>query len=332
MAKIKLIEVESDLGGRVAGASLGMEAMRIASYQNEEDFNFYDRFSGELYERITAPNHLFNAKNAHPRSKRIENIIPLYEKICASVKNGIKNNDFTIVVSGDHSSAGGTIAGIKSAFPKNNNEKEKKIGVIWIDAHGDVHTPYTSDSGNMHGMPIATAINDDNSDKNDEFKVYELDEESAALWEKIKSVGGTENKLEMKNVVFVALRDYEKAEESIIKKYNSKVIKTCEVRQKGAKNIADEIIKHLENCDIIYVSFDVDSMDLNVSVGTGTPVEDGLFADEAEELLKTLAVCEKVKCIEFSEINPTLDNKNKMAATAFSILKSVCEVIDSRFP
>jgi arginase len=321
MAKIKLIEVSSDLGGRVAGASLGADAIRIASYKNKNDFNFFSRFENELNEKIIAPNSTFHSEIIYPFARRVEKIIPIYEKVCNSVVSSLKSSDFTIVISGDHSTAGGTISGMKQAYPN------KKIGVVWIDAHADVHTPYTSDTGNMHGMPLATAINDNNI----ECRYNELDAETANMWEKLKSIGGTKDKIKMSDVVYVAIRDYENAEASLIEKYNSKVFHTIDLRQLGARNTAHKIIKHLEHCDIIYISFDVDSMDPSVSVGTGTPFENGIFAYEAKELLQTLITFDSVKCLEISEVNPTLDTENKMAITAFNILKSVCKTLDLRF-
>jgi arginase len=321
MAKIKLVEIKSDLGGRCAGASLGIDAIRVASYKTENDFYFYNRFCGDLYETITAHNNAFNAPIIYENCRRIEHIIPIYEKTCESVSHGLKNADFTIVISGDHSTAGGTIAGIKSAYPNS------RIGVVWIDAHSDVHSPYTSDSGNMHGMPLSTAINDDNIEC--QFKA--LDTETIDMWEKLKQIGGTKDKVNMSDVVYVAIREYEHAERKMIKKYNTKVIRTYDLRQRGAMETAYDIVEHLEHCDIIYVSFDVDSMDPSVSQGTGTPFEGGLYSYEAKELLKTLAASEKVKCIEISEINPTLDTNNTMAKTAFSIIKSICRVVDLHF-
>ena len=322
MAKIKLIGVKSGLGGRRAGAALGVDAIRIASYNNQADFYFYDRFFEDvLYDEIIAQNHLFHTKIEYPYCRRVENILPVYEQVCASVDGGMKSADFVIVLSGDHSSAGGTIAGIKKFNPS------KRIGVVWIDAHADVHNPYTSDSGNLHGMPLATAIDDDNL----ECSFHAIDAETKEMWEKLKSVGGTKNKINMADVVYVGLRDYEHAENKIISKYSSKIFRTHDVRQNGAKETAHEIVKHLENCDVIYISLDVDSMDPSVSVGTGTPFEGGLYAYETIELVKTLVAAEKVKRLEISEINPTLDTNNKMATVAFSILKAVCRVVDLRF-
>ncbi len=320
MSKIKLIVVKSDLGGRKPGASLGIDAIRMASYKTAKNFEYFRRFDGNNYEKIEANNLLFNYPNKYPDCKKIEELIVIFEKISDTVSKTLENNSFPIIIAGDHSTAGGTISGIKQAFP------HKKLGVIWIDAHADVHTPYTSDSGNMHGMPLGTVIDDNNI----ECQFKELDAETAKLWERIKNVGGMKKKISLSDLVYIGLRSYEIAEDSLIKKYKTKVIRTIDLRIFGAKEAAHQAMQHLDHCDIIYVSFDVDSMDPAVSVGTGTPVEGGLFSSEAEELLKTLASFEKVKCIEISEVNPILDTNNKMAEVAFNILKSICKNIDIR--
>ena len=319
MKKIKLIEVSSDLGGRKPGASIGIDAIRIASYNLETTKDFYTRFEN-LYTRINAPNDTYHLGYEYPFAKRIEDIFPLCQQTHRGVAASILENDFTLVLSGDHSTAAGTIAGIKKVYPT------KRLGVVWIDAHTDLHNPYTSESANMHGMPLGTAINDNNL----ECKYNDIDNDTAELWEKLRELGGTKDKLNMADVIYVAVRDYEDAEEYLIKKYNNKIYRTIDVHQEGGEKIANKIMKDLEHCDIIYISFDVDSMDPSVSVGTGTPFEDGLFEYEAKELLKALVSWNKVKCLEISEVNPLLDTENKMATTAFNIIKSICRVIDFR--
>ena len=319
MKKIKLIEVVSDLGGKKAGASIGMDAVRIAAYNSTKTKEFYTRFfENDLYTKINYAGNSYPLPYRYPFAKRIENIYPICQQTCEEVSKSVLQNDFTIVISGDHSIAAGTIAGIK------HSDASKRIGVVWIDAHTDVHSPYTSYSGDMHGMPLGTAINDDNL----ECKFNDIDAETIEMWKKMKDIGGTQEKINMADVVYVAIRDYEQAEDYLIKKYNNKIYTIFDVRQLGAIEVALKIIEKLEHCDIIYVSFDVDSMDPSVSVGTGTPVENGLFKYEAKELLKTLVGYQKVKCLEISEINPLLDTENRMAETVFSFMKSICNIVD----
>ena len=105
-----------------------------------------------------------------------------------------------------------------------------------------------------------------------------------------------------------------------------------EIRTRGIELIANEVLDRLKDCDLIYVSFDVDSMDcILVSKGTGTPVENGLSSEEARYFMTYFAQQEKVKCIEFVEINPCLDDKvNVMAETAYSILREVTTTLENR--
>ena len=220
-------------------------------------------------------------------------------------------------MSGDHSTAGGTIAGIKIAKPKS------KLGVIWIDAHADLHTPYTTPSGNMHGMPLATAIAEDNQ----EMKAHELDEKTAKVWDQLKSLGKIDQKVLPEDIVFISLRDYEKEERFLIEKYGMKVITTAEVRRIGAENVSRKVLRYLSDCTDIYVSFDVDSLDSSISKGTGTPVGNGLREREAEDLISKFMQNRKICCFEITEVNPTLDKENLMAEIAFNILQRSVNVL-----
>jgi arginase len=241
----------------------------------------------------------------------------MYERISKAVSDSIKNNFFPVILSGDHSNAGGTIAGIKMAKPKS------KLGVIWIDAHADLHTPYTTPSGNMHGMPLATAIAEDNLDS----KVHSLDEKTEKMWNQLKTMGGIKQKVLPEDIVFISLRDFEKEEKYLIEKHGMKVIPTSEVRRNGAENVSRKVLRYLSDCTDIYVSFDVDSLDSAISKGTGTPVSNGLREREAEDLISKFMQNRKVCCFEITEVNPTLDKENLMAEIAFNILQRSVNVL-----
>src|SRR5215218_6579208 len=312
MKNIKLIEVPSEIGAGTRGASLGIEAIKIAAL----DFmsNFFIHFPSE---RIPAENNLLYEPIESPYAKRIKGIVSMYEKVSKSVCDTIKNNFFPVVLSGDHSISGATIAGIKMARPKS------KLGVIWIDAHADLHTPYTTPSGNMHGMPLAISLNEDNI----ENAVHELDAETIKNWNYLKNVGKIAPKVLPEDVVYISLRDFEKEEKQLIDKYGIKVISTKELRSKGPENIVRALTRYFSDCTDIYVSFDVDSMDSSISKGTGTPVNNGLREREAEDLISKLMQNRKVCCFEISEVNPTLDKENLMAEIAFNILQRSVNVL-----
>ncbi len=306
MKNIKLIEVPSEIGAGTRGASLGVDAIKIAAL----DFmsNFFVHFPSE---NIPHENHLLFEPIASPFAKRIKGVAAMYEKVSQCVMETMKNNFFPVVISGDHSISGATIAGIKMAKPN------CRLGVIWIDAHADLHTPYTTPSGNMHGMPLATAIGEDNL----EFAIHQLDNETKKRWDNLKSIGGITPKVLGEDVVFISLRDSEKEEKGLIEKYGMKVINTNEVRRKGPENVVRSATRFLSECTDIYVSFDVDCLDSSISRGTGTPVGNGLREREAEDLVSKFMQNRKICCFEISEVNPTLDKENLMAEIAFNIIQ-----------
>lgn len=312
MKNIKLIEVPSEIGAGTRGASLGVDAIKIAAL----DFmsNFFVHFPSEKIESL---NNLLFEPIQSPYAKRIQGVLNMYERISNAVSDSMKNNFFPVILSGDHSNAGGTIAGIKMAKPKS------KLGVIWIDAHADLHTPYTTPSGNMHGMPLATAIAEDNK----EMKVHELDEKTAKMWDQLKSIGKINQKVLPEDIVFISLRDFEKEEKFLIEKHGMKVITTSDVRRNGAENVSRKVLRYLSDCTDIYVSFDVDSLDSAISKGTGTPVSNGLREREAEDLISKFMQNRKVCCFEITEVNPTLDKENLMAEIAFNILQRSVNVL-----
>ncbi len=312
MKNIKLIEVPSEIGAGTRGASLGIEAIKIAAL----DFmsNFFIHFPSE---KIPTENKLLHEAIDSPYAKRIKGIVSMYEKVSKAVADSMKNNFFPVILSGDHSTAGATIAGIKMAKPKS------RLGVIWIDAHADLHTPYTTPSGNVHGMPLAATIDEDN----EECSVHELDDETEKQWKALKQVGKIHPKVLPEDVVFISLRDFEKEERHLIEKHGMKVISTKEVRSKGPENIVRAVIRYLSDCTDIYISFDVDSLDASISKGTGTPVGNGLKEREAEDLISKFMQNRKVCAFEIAEVNPTLDKENLMAEIAFNILQRSVNVL-----
>src|SRR5688500_6917212 len=152
--------------------------------------NFFIHFPCE---KIPVENKLLYEPIESPYAKRIKGISAMYDKVSKAVAESIKGNFFPVVLSGDHSTSGATIAGLKIARPKS------KLGVIWIDAHADLHTPYTTPSGNMHGMPLATAIGEDNV----ECAVHELDDETTKQWNFLKEIGKISPKVLPEDIVFI---------------------------------------------------------------------------------------------------------------------------------
>jgi arginase len=315
MKEIKIIEVKSEIGAGTRGASLGVEAMKIASLDLHSDFfKQYDSIEVENVNEL-----LFDGAK-HSYAKFIDGVLIMEERVCLEVYEQIFDDYFPLIMAGDHSTSYGTIAGIKKANPR------ARLGVIWIDAHADFHTPFTTPSGNMHGMALAMACGIDNF----ECKVNDPRGETLDYWEQIKSVGMPGPKIYPEDIVFIAVRDLEKPENYLINKYNINFLETEDVKKAGPAKIAERALKMLDHCDLIYVSFDVDSIDSRVSTGTGTPVPNGLTVDEAKLLNAELAKSPKVCVWEIVEVNPTLDTENRMAESAFEIVEATAKSIVSR--
>jgi len=317
MAAIKIIENTSEIAAGTRGASLGVGALKVASLNSRSDyFGRYECF------KIDSENDVLFEPTIFRTAKRIDALVNIYQKVSDVVSFILSNGDFPIVLAGDHASAGGTIAGIKKAYPT------KRLGVIWIDAHADLHTPYTTPSGNLHGMPLATALNEDNLKE----RINEPLLETIEFWGKLKNMANVAPKILAEDVVFIGLRDLEKPEENYIAENKIKVYEVDDIRKSGVEKIVADIALKFNQCDLVYVSFDVDSMDPElVSRGTGTPAENGITPKEASDLLEGFAAWEKTCCIEVVEINPALDNKvNMMAETAFEIIEKFTDTLETR--
>lgn len=310
--KLRLIGVASELGAGTRGASMGIDALQVASIKEDRDF-----FKGRKINRVETENYRLYADVAYSSAPHIEGIKNVFGNIEKVVGASIADEAFPVLISGDHSNAAGTIAGIHKAQP------DKRIGVIWIDAHADLHSPYTSPTGNVHGMPLAIAINEDNS----ENKIKEPEQGAIAIWNELK---GLSARVLPEDLFFVGVRDTEEQEDKLMINYQIPNITVDQYRGLGVGQVAQMALNHLEKCDLIYISFDVDSMDPMVSLGTGTPVEYGFTEDEARELLLELTQSKKLCAFEITEINPLLDrNGNSMAEAAFRIFKPVVEQIEA---
>lgn len=316
MEPIKIIEVKSEIAAGTRGASLGIDAIKTACL--DKGSNYFLRHKQEVLETL---NDILFQEDKHPHAKFIEGVYTMVKRVSKAIYSAYEEQFFPIVLAGDHSTSAGTIAGIKSAFP------DKRLGVIWIDAHADIHSPFTTPSGNMHGMPLAMALNEDNLT----YKKNEVEEDTLLYWGKIKNIGIKGPKLKHKDLVYIGIRDFEPEEEYLITKHQIKTFKTEDLRTMGIEKVTKETLNALSSCDLIYISFDVDSIDPAISEGTGTPVENGFTVEEALQLTTLLARDPRVCCWEMVEVNPTLDSLNLMAENAFDILEAVTDaLINSR--
>jgi len=312
MRTIKIIKNRSDIGAGTRGSDLGIDALEIAAINKSNTY-----FIDHKYTDVATHNEsIYNKVNAK-FAKRIQFVLEHCTRVCEAVHQTLKDSYFPIVLSGDHSSALGTISGVKSEY------KDKQVGVIWIDAHADLHSPYTTPSGNVHGMPLAAAL----AENNFEHQINEVSDNTAKVWEAMKNIGVNAPKIQPEHLILFGVRDTETPEDHQIEKLNIKNYTVSEMRFRGFENCLNEAVDKLKDCEVIYISFDVDSLDCDlVSYGTGTPVAKGFDPDEVIKIINTFLNTKKVQCLEVTEINPLLDNRgNKMAETAFYVLDAVTE-------
>lgn len=314
---LKFLIQRSEIGAGTRGSSLGPEAVKLASVRKGSSL-----FEDHEYDEIPDLNDALLEPTETPNALRIKQMVPTWEAQANAVKATIEGGNTPVITSADHASAGGTIAGIRLAKP------DLRLGVVWVDAHADLHSPYTTPSGNIHGMPLAASIADDNQ----EMKVNDPSPLAVDSWEQLKNIGGLSPKISPDDIVFVGVRDTEAPENHLMEKHRIKNYEVAEVRAKGVEAIASEILQRLSDCDLIYVSYDVDSMDPEVvSYGTGTPVPGGITPEEGKTLLGTLLSDPKLCCFEIVEVNPLLDDKkNKMAETALGVLEKAVETLENR--
>ncbi len=307
---VQIIFNLSEIGAGTRGASLGPQALAVAARKKESTF-----FGEHRISVLPIISQTLDRPTPYPFAKRIDGMLEVYQAVEEEVSNSLISGKFPFIVAGDHCSAGGSIAGIKKAFP------DKRLGVLWVDAHADLHTPYTTPSGNLHGMPLATALGLDNK----ECQRNEVDENTVKMWNHLKS-----GAIQAEDLVFVAVRDTEEEEDALISRHNIRNYKVDEVRELGVVGLVEKLKNHFAACDMLYISFDVDSMDPELtSHGTGTPVPHGLSPEEAKELLNACIQFPNTIAFEVVEVNPCLDEKqNKMAEVTFDIIEELVATIE----
>jgi arginase len=206
--------------------------------------------------------------------------------------------EFPLVLGGDHSVAIGSIAGV-AAFCRKHR---KKLGVLWIDAHGDLNTSETTPSGNIHGMPMAASIG---------MGAIEL-----------TSVGGDFKKVDPRDVVLIGTRDLDDGERKFIRQSGINTFTMEEIDKHGMSTVMARALRKLRSCDLLHVSFDLDGVDPQVAPGVGTPVKGGLNYREAHLIMETLNESRKMTSLEVVEVNPILDNRNQSAEFAVELIQS----------
>lgn len=310
MREVKIIEAGSENGAGKRGASLGPIALKLEAREQELAI-----FKDRIWEVVENQNHAYTLNHNTPKAKNIESLTIALKAVSEKVEKTLSDGYFPLIFSGDHSNAIGAVSGVKNYFA------DDALGLIWIDAHFDLHSPYTTPSGNMHGMAVNALIDKDNIE-NGHHQPAQLTED---LWDQLKKLGSHSiiPKILAKNIVYIGVRDFEEEEMALAIQSGIKFFTPEDILNKGIAAVINETKNYLSDCEKWYVSFDVDSLDTSISKGTGTPVGNGLSEVEAAQIFNSFFHHEKVVAFEITEINPLLDTENSMAKAVVRLLSPV---------
>jgi arginase len=292
---VEIVGFPVDLGSGRRGVDMGPSAIRIAHLSEKLKHLGYKIIDhGDISIQIIEKQSVGN-----PKLRYLKEILKTNELLARRVQKILGNNNFPLVLGGDHSMAIGTIAGIANHCRINN----LRFGVIWIDAHADMNTPDSTPSGNIHGMPLAASLGLGDS--------------------RLTEFLGFSPKLKPENCVIIGARSIDLLERNNIKLLNVPVYTMTEVDKIGIHRIISRVLKQLKsNVDHIHVSFDVDSVEPAIAPGVGTPVSGGLSYREAHLLMETIADCGCMSSLEITEVNPILDTKNSTAEFVVDLVAS----------
>jgi arginase len=288
--KVAIIGAPLDLGAGRRGVDMGPSAIRYAGLD--------DRLAGLGYEVADWGNVEAAVPEAtasgSPKARFLTEIKQACERIARRVEHASREGRFPVVLGGDHSVALGTVGGLAAAHGPG--------AVIWLDAHGDLNTPETSPSGNVHGMPLAALLGRAG-----------VDFESAA-WPLPAVDPG--------RVSLVGVRSLDEGERAFVHEAGIAVATMTEVDRRGVETVMREALDRAEDASFVHVSLDMDVVDPDVAPGVGTPVRGGLSYREAHLAMELVAESGLAGSLEVVEVNPILDRENATAELAVELVAS----------
>ena len=293
MKKVRIIGVPLDLGASRRGVDMGPSALRIARLaerMQEFGFGVEDRGNVVVGQREQLAGTGQDAYTA---------IADVCRALAVSTAQAVRDEVSPLVLGGDHSLAMGSVAGVATALA----ERKERLGLIWLDAHGDINTPETSESGNIHGMPVAQLLGYGD--------------------ERLARIANPYPAIREENLVMVGLRDLDPPERIMIGKLGIAAYTMRDIDQRGLANVmAEAITVASKGTGGIHVSCDPDWIDPIEAPGVGTPVRGGATFREAHLALEMIADSGKMVSMDFVEINPVLDDRNRTASLAVDLIVS----------
>jgi Arginase/agmatinase/formimionoglutamate hydrolase, arginase family len=233
--------------------------------------------------------------------KYLNEIIKVNSNLAHEVYTSLDKDKFPLILGGDHALGLGSVSGSSRYF--------EDIAVIWVDAHGDINTPETSPSGNVHGMPLGAALGV--GDKN------------------LRNVYFEGTKVQPENVFILGARDLDAGEVALAQEKNINIYSMEQINEQGLDIVLASVLQEIEerNVNAIHLSYDLDSMDGPLVPGTGLPIPDGFSVKQVKLIFEKLFNTELVRSMDIVELNPLLDKGDMTAELAIELIDYVSQLI-----
>jgi arginase len=292
---VHVLGVPMDLGSGRRGVDMGPSAIRIAGVAERlTDLGHKVIDDGDVVIK-----NIEELKVGNERARYLPEIARASSIIARKTERIMSLGHFPLVLGGDHSIAVGSLSGIASVA----RERGQKLGLLWIDAHGDINTPETTPSGNIHGMPLAVLLG---------FGAPEL-----------TTIGGPSAKVAPANVALVGIRSLDTGEKKRLKETGVQVHTMSDIDRHGVHRVMKKALARVtDGTALVHVSLDLDAVDPTVAPGVGTPVKGGLDYREAHLIMELIADAGVMTSLELVEVNPILDECNRSAEFAVELVQS----------
>jgi arginase len=295
MRPVHIIGVSLDLGGNRRGVDMGPSAFRIAGLgERLSALGIPVVDEGDLVAPIPE-----TKSSGDPGKKYIREIARVCEKLYKASLAVFDKGGLPLVLGGDHSLAAGSVAA-SAEFVRRDG---KPLGLIWVDAHGDMNTPATSGSGNVHGMPLASLLGPEPGE--------------------LSRIGGVSPKVLPQHTVLIGIRNLDEREKEPVRESGVRVFTMKDIDRAGIAAVAEQALAIAgTGTGGVHVSFDMDVCDPAIAPGVGTPVKGGLDYREAHMVMEIVADSGLLRALDLVEVNPILDDRNMTAILGVELAAS----------
>jgi arginase len=292
---VHIIGVSLDLGGNRRGVDMGPSAFRIAGLAERlAALGIPVVDEGDLVAPIPEIKSF-----GDPRKKYIREIARVCERLYKSALGVLEKGGLPLVLGGDHSLASGSVAATADFLRREN----RPLGLIWVDAHGDMNTPASTNSGNVHGMPLASLLGPEPAE--------------------LAKIGGFSPKVTPDRTVLIGIRNLDEREKESMRESGVRVFTMKDIDRSGIAAVVEQALGIAgAGTGGIHVSFDLDVCDPSIAPGVGTPVKGGLDYREAHMVMEMVADSGLLRALDLVEVNPILDDRNTTAILGAELASS----------